>query len=226
MPTISSAKANHLFWLGRYAERVFAQLHFLRQYYDLCLDEGKENALLEYCRKLDLGACAPDRDLFLLQHLFNSEPGTLRYCLNCLNDNSIVLREELTTASIAYVNLCVATLKHCDHDKDINITRLQPITDYILSFWGSVLQHVTNPSTLNILFIGKHVEYIDMYFRFDYPFPRLQAEWTNLENRLSQIEYVADKHCRMELSDIFSNRTAYEEKSALLLQYLNSLILV
>ena len=28
MSSISPAKANHLFWLGRYAERLFAQLHF------------------------------------------------------------------------------------------------------------------------------------------------------------------------------------------------------
>ena len=56
--------------------------------------------------------------------------------MNCLNDNSIVLREELTTNTIAYVNLCVATLKHSDHKKDLNINSLQPISDYILAFWA------------------------------------------------------------------------------------------
>ena len=101
MSSISPAKANHLFWLGRYAERLFAQLHFLRRYYDLCLDEGREDALQIYCRKLSLRDCPSDREAFLYQHLFENTPGSLQYCLECLNDNSIVLREELTTASIS-----------------------------------------------------------------------------------------------------------------------------
>lgn len=181
MSSISPAKANHLFWLGRYAERLFAQLHFLRRYYDLCLDEGREDALQIYCRKLSLVNCPSDRETFLYQHLFENTPGSLLYCLECLNDNSIVLREELTTASISYVNLCMATLNHCRHKHDINIVRLQPVTDYILAFWGSVFQHVTNIATLDMLFIGKHVEYIDMYSRFDYPsnaWPRSGKAWT------------------------------------------------
>ena len=35
---ISSGKANRLFWLGRYAERAYLSLHFLRRYFDLYLD--------------------------------------------------------------------------------------------------------------------------------------------------------------------------------------------
>ena len=66
--TISPAKANHLYWLGRYAERVSAQMHFLRHHYDLCLDEGHEDAIHDYCNKLNLPACSRDRDAFLDEH--------------------------------------------------------------------------------------------------------------------------------------------------------------
>ena len=206
MSSISPAKANHLFWLGRYAERLFAQLHFLRRYYDLCLDEGREDALQIYCRKLSLRDCPSDREAFLYQER--------------------VLREELTTASISYVNLCVATLNHCRHKQDINIVRLQPITDYILSFWGSVFQHVTNIATLDMLFVGKHVEYIDIYSRFDYPFKRIAAEWESLDHRLGHMEDMVNDRCRNELREIFSDGRDYGKKIPDVLRSLNSLVLV
>lgn len=226
MSSISPAKANHLFWLGRYAERLFAQLHFLRRYYDLCLDEGREDALQIYCRKLSLVSCPADRETFLYQHLFENTPGSLLYCLECLNDNSIVLREELTTASISYVNLCMATLNHCRHKHDINIVRLQPVTDYILAFWGSVFQHVTNIATLDMLFIGKHVEYIDMYSRFDYPFPRISAEWESLDHRFGHLEDMVNGRCRNRLREIFSDGHDYEKNIPDVLCSLNSLVMV
>lgn len=223
--TISPAKAHHLYWLGRYAERVSAQMHFLRHYYDLCLDEGHEDAIHEYCSKLHLPICTRDRDAFLVEHLFGDQCGSLRHTLNCLNDNSIVLREELTTNTIAYVNLCVATLKHSDHKKDVNINSLQPISDYILAFWGSVLQHVTNGATLDMLFIGKRVEFIDMYSRFGERHSRLAAEWRNMDRRLDRQSFLVNKDSRMALREIFFEHESIPNQNAMLAA-LNSLISV
>jgi len=223
--TISPAKAHHLYWLGRYAERVSAQMHFLRHYYDLCLDEGHEDAIHEYCNKLSLASCSLDRDAFLVDHLFGTQCGSLRHTLNCLNDNSIVLREELTTNTIAYVNLCVATLKHSDHKKDVNINSLQPISDYILAFWGSVLQHVTNGATLDMLFIGKRIEFIDMYSRFGEKHSRLAAEWRNMDRRLDRQSFLVNKDARMALREIFFEHENIPDQAAMLAA-LNSLISV
>lgn len=223
--TISPAKAHHLYWLGRYAERVSAQMHFLRHYYDLCLDEGHEDAIHQYCSKLNLPICTRDRDAFLVEHLFGDQCGSLRHTLNCLNDNSIVLREELTTNTIAYVNLCVATLKHSDHRKDVNINSLQPISDYILAFWGSVLQHVTNGATLDMLFIGKRIEFIDMYSRFGEKHSRLAAEWRNMDRRLDRQSFLVNKDSRMALRETFFEHDCIPDQNAMLAA-LNSLISV
>ena len=223
--TISPAKAHHLYWLGRYAERVSAQMHFLRHYYDLCLDEGHEDAIHQYCSKLNLPICTRDRDAFLVEHLFGDQCGSLRHTLNCLNDNSIVLREELTTNTIAYVNLCVATLKHSDHRKDVNINSLQPVSDYILAFWGSVLQHVTNGATLDMLFIGKRIEFIDMYSRFGEKHSRLAAEWRNMDRRLDRQSFLVNKDSRMALREIFFEHESIPDQNAMLAA-LNSLISV
>ena len=223
--TISPAKANYLYWLGRYAERVSAQMHFLRHHYDLCLDEGHEDAIHDYCTKLNLPTCSLDRDAFLDEHLFGTQSGSLRHTLNCLNDNSIVLREELTTNTIAYVNLCVATLNHSDHKKDLNINSLQPISDYILAFWGSVLQNVTNGATLDMLFIGKRIEFIDMYSRFGEKHSRLAAEWRNMDRRLDRQSFLVNKDSRMALREIFFEHDSIPDQNAMLTA-LNSLIRV
>ena len=50
--TISAVKANRLFWLGRYVERAYLNLHLLRRYYDRMID-GDPSMYEEYYRKLD-----------------------------------------------------------------------------------------------------------------------------------------------------------------------------
>ena len=226
MSTLSPAKANRLFWLGRYAERIFAQLHFLRYYYDLCLDEGRDDVLLEYCRRLNLHECSQDREAFLLDHLYGGGAGSLRFCLDCLNDNSIVLREELTTATLGYANLCIATLNRCNASMTTNITKLQPISDYILAFWGSVLQHVASLSSVDMLFMGRHVEYLDMYARFGYPVSRLRLDWGHLTRRMNRMEYVVDQERRNELELLFADDALFEKSIPKVLQSLNTLVRV
>jgi len=226
MSTLSPAKANRLFWLGRYAERIFAQLHFLRYYYDLCLDEDRDDAILEYCRRLNLSDCIQNRDAFLIDHLYGNSPASLRTCLNSLNDNSIVLREELTTASLGYANLCVATLNRCNASLTTNITKLQPISDYILAFWGSVLQHVATLSSVDMLFMGRHVEYLDMYTRFGYPVSRLSLDWGHLERRMNRMGYVVDSACREKLSSMFKDEEKFTRDIPGVLQALNNLVKV
>lgn len=43
---LSTTKANRLFWLGRYAERVYIALHLLRKHFDLMIDEDVTAVLL------------------------------------------------------------------------------------------------------------------------------------------------------------------------------------
>jgi len=226
MSILSPSKANHLFWLGRYAERIFAQLHFLRYYYDLCLDEGREDAILDYCSKLSLSDYNSNRDDFLIEHLYGSSPNSLRTNLDCLNDNSLVLREELTTATLGYVNLCVATLNHCHASMTTNITRLQPISDYVLAFWGSVLQHVATLPSVDMLFMGRHIEYLDMYSRFGYPVSRLKLDWGHLERRMDRMHYVVNQSNRTELNLIFKNEKEFSNNIPKLLQLINSMVKV
>ena len=43
---ISDTKANRLFWLGRYAERAYLSIHFLRRYLSIFLTKTTRALLL------------------------------------------------------------------------------------------------------------------------------------------------------------------------------------
>ena len=48
MGIISIEKTNHLFWLGRYCERVFTTLKVFRKYYDTMID-GSQSDYQIFC---------------------------------------------------------------------------------------------------------------------------------------------------------------------------------
>ena len=52
--TIPANKANRLYWLVRYTERVYISLHLLRRYYDRMID-GQPKDYEEFHQRLDFG---------------------------------------------------------------------------------------------------------------------------------------------------------------------------
>lgn len=167
---ISAIKANRLYWLGRYTERVYISLHLLRCYYDKMID-GEPKEYEEYYQKLDTSNPYPDMESFRMGYMYDDKnPCSLVSGLMAANDNAIVLREEIMSETLSYVELSLAYIRKSAEKKDGNITDLQPITDYLLAFWGSVDERVFDERVRNFLRIGKLVENMDMHIRFDYPF--------------------------------------------------------
>ena len=89
----SPAKANHLFWLGRYAERVYTTLALLRSSRDGETDGNRGAVACCFARlgcPLEYG-CTEEQDI--LRFLYDPElAGTLRQSLESAYENSIVLR--------------------------------------------------------------------------------------------------------------------------------------
>lgn len=166
---ISAIKANRLYWLGRYTERVYISLHLLRRYYDKMID-GEPKEYEEYYQKLDTNNPYPDRESFRIGYMYDEKnPCSLISGLTAANDNAIVLREEIMSETLSYIELSLSCIRKSAEKKDDNITDLQPITDYLLAFWGSVDERVFDERVRNFLRIGKLVENMDMHIRFDYP---------------------------------------------------------
>ena len=103
----SPAKANHLFWLGRYAERVYTTLALLRSSRDGETDGNRGAVACCFARlgcPLEYG-CTEEQAI--LRFLYDPElAGSLRQSLESAYENSIVLREDLSTESLSYIYLC------------------------------------------------------------------------------------------------------------------------
>ncbi|MFT4073793.1 MAG: alpha-E domain-containing protein [Dysgonamonadaceae bacterium] len=169
---ISPVKANRLYWMGRYAQRVYLTLHILRKHYDSMIDEDFD-AYKSYCIKMGISDKYTSCEDFVEKYLFMEDnPDSVINMLERLNDNAILLREEITSETLSYIHLAINAMKSFDKNKQ-GIEGFQFITDWILAFWGSADERICDPSVRKTIFFGKFVESSDMLIRFEYPLDRL-----------------------------------------------------
>lgn len=210
---LSANKANNLFWLGRYAERGYLLLHLMRKAYDEVLDVpvGETPVYSDLLRKLDVYTEGSlDTSYQIMDQLYNPETVTsLRSIIEFMMDNAIVLRTEIKTESFSYIEICRDLIRAKSIMRDTNITNLQPITDAILSFWGSIGQRVFGNTRLFLL-LGKQIEHLDMNIRFDYKHYRILESMELLEKFLTDDSVKVDQEQLKTLRELVADREAYE----------------
>lgn len=226
---ISATKANHLFWLGRYTERVYIELHLLRRYYDKMID-GKPEEYEEYYKKLEISNPYEEARSFRLGYLYDAKnPISIMSGLVSANDNAIVLREEIKSETMSYIQMSLVAIKENAEKEEENITNMQNITDWLLAFWGSLDERIFDERVRNLLKIGRFVELIDMLIRFEYPFYRVREAFDSLLACSDIEEGIFDKTLLAHLDELFNEEeydptdVEYKGKS---LKYLNHLVLV
>lgn len=226
---ISAAKANRLFWLGRYEERVYMTLHLLRQCYDKMID-GDAKDYEEFWQKLDSTSSYSTPEEFRLGMMYDEKnPCSIISELNCSKDNAILLREDLMTETLSYIEMSISHINKCKDEKEGNITHLQPITDCSLAFWGSIFQRIPNPRIISLLAIGRNVEYIDMLIRYDYPYERIKVAYDDIKKHGALVNRVFDPIIEKQLNDLLT-KFKYEHQDQdyknKVLKYINQLVLV
>ncbi len=225
---ITADKANRLYWLGRYAERVYISLHLLRRYYDRVLD-GDIADLHEYYECLNMGKESISRE-FQLSQLYDCDNiCSIATSIAMAQDNGIFLRRDITSESLSYIQMSHALLEECSADQEKNITRLQPVTDYMLAFFGSVDERVFDKQIKKLLKIGKLIENLDIHIRFNYPFFRIQEAYETLKEDISMVSTAVDAKSMERLDNLLSEEQYQSQTSGykeLVLGYINSLILV
>lgn len=226
---LTATKANQLFWLGRYVERVYLSLHLMRRYYDLMID-GKTASFEDYYQRLSVPNDMGNNEVVRTSQMYDANnPSSILSELKAAYDNAIVLREDIKTESLAYIEMSLCHIKKCAENNVSNITELQPITDYLLAFFGSIYERVFNVHVRNLINIGKLVENIDMHLRFDYPFYRIEEAFSWLKE-FSQRENNLFDHTKLQeinsliKADIY-NPADVSYKNMLLLK-LNKLVLI
>ena len=226
---ISAAKANRLYWLGRYEERVYLTLHLLRKCYDKMID-GTPEDYETFWQKLDICNNYLTTDTFTQGMMFDEDnPASIISALLRAQDNAILLREDITSETLSYIEMAVALMRRTKNEKDVNITMLQPVTDWALAFWGSAQQRVHNLKALVLMFVGRRVENIDMHIRFGYPFERIMTCFSLLMKYLNDYPDFYDEHIMKNIQNMMTPErydNGGEEYRAELLKYLNQIILV
>ncbi len=226
---ISAIKANRLYWLGRYTERVYISLHILRRYHDKMID-GSEKSYEEFCEKLDYNSPYSDAESFRLGYMYDSSnAASLLSGITTANDNAIVLREEIKSETLSYVQLSLEYIKKAAAEKNANITNLQPITDYLLAFWGSVDERVFDERIRHLLKIGRLVENIDLHVRFGYKYHRIAEAYDELKKCLRLEEAMCDRNILAKLDEMITEEaytTSGNEYKQTLLKFINQLVLV
>lgn len=210
MGTISLEKMQHLFWLGRYTERVFTTLRNFQNYYDIMIDQDPL-AYIKYCQELSIPNIYEDKDDFVERYLFDKNNTDSMYSnLTRAYDNAIVLRDEISSTVLSYIQLSLNHLEQCEH-ASAPILELQRVLDYLFAFWGSVDDYVESEECRNIMKCGKYVERMDLYMRFDSTVPKIEKEYSKLLNRLekARIVYSLDKISR--LTEIINKKDNWKE---------------
>lgn len=226
---IPATKANRLYWLGRYAERVYVSLHLLRRYYDRMID-GNPKEYEEYYKKLDASNDYASNETFRLGQMYDpANPCSLLSGLEAANDNAIVLREEIKSESLSYIQMSLCHIKQCAAQREKNITVLQPVTDYLLAFFGSIDERVFDERIRNLIKLGKLVENLDLHIRFDYPFHRIDEVYQSLTGCAEVEDGIFDPVILSRLNELMQEEL-YEAKEEgyknTLLNYLNHLVLL
>lgn len=201
---ISPGKANAMYWLGRYTERIYLELHLLRKCFDHMID-GKPEDYNSYLTAIGSNVQYPDlrEERIGLVHDKNN-PVSVLFCIERANDNGIILRDEIMSPTLAYIQMSLEHLRHASaENREPDLDELQTLTDWMLAFWGSIEERVYDDRVRTILKIGKLIEHIDMNVRFDYKFYRIEEAFKALG------------HCKAEEPRAFNDEVTDELREML-----------
>lgn len=191
---LSPAKANSLFWLGRYSERIYLELHLLRRCFDLMID-GKNEEYRKYI--IDIGNNVQYSDLASTRNGLVHDPNNPVSIISCMeraNDNAILLRDEIMSPTLSYIQMGLEMLrKAVASGIEPDVDELQKLTDWMLAFWGSIDERILNDRTRRLLEIGRLVEKIDIHIRFRYKFFRIEDTLVSLQNLKDEEPLVFDQ---------------------------------
>ena len=226
---ISATKANRLYWLGRYEDRVYMTIHLLNKCYDKMID-GHPDDYRDFWNKLDSSGTYQTNDEFTYGMLYDdANPSTVISAqINAMN-NAILLREDILSETLSYLEMSVALMRRCKQERNLNVSCLQPVIDWSLAFWGSAEQRLQNHKALDIMMIGRNVENLDMQLRFDYPYRRVALAYESLKRYARNVPALLDEQICSQLDELLTEDLfdlsdfEYKEK---VIKYVNQLVRV
>jgi len=196
--SISTQKAQRLFWLGRYAERAYITLHLLRKHFDLMIDQDDE-AFFSFCKKMNITNVYLSANDFITSYIYDIQnPDSIVNMLERANDNAILLREDISTEVLSFIQLPLCHIKSNDPEHN-SLDNLQEITDHLLAFWGSLDERIHDPHIRNAIKFGRFLESADLHIRFGYDEKRIMPILNNLDEVIEKEGYLCDEMAYLKL---------------------------
>lgn len=164
MGIISVEQANRLYWLGRYTERVYTTLRIYYKSFDSMIDEMTDS-YEQFCASIDIPNIYTSKEDFKKRYPFDeTNPDSIISNLNRAYDNAIVLRENISSEALSYIQLAIYDMNKAARS-NAPLIEMQQILDHILAFWGIIDDEIDSETTRNIIKAGKRIERIDLYAR-------------------------------------------------------------
>lgn len=194
MGIISEEQADRLYWLGRYAERVYTTLKIYSESFDTMIDKFDDN-YMEFCKEVDIPNIYSGKEDFNERYPFDPENSdSIISNLNRAYDNAIVLRESIGSECLAYIQLAIYEMNRASKSK-APLIELQKVNDNLLAFYGTVDDQIDSENIRNILKAGKRIERIDLYARLGASRKEIKREIIRMIPRVkkSGLDYDAYK---------------------------------
>ncbi len=192
MGIISVEQTDRLYWLGRYSERVYTTLRLYSNSFDTMIDEITDS-YKEFCRMIDIPDVYGSKEDFQAKYPFDEEnPDSIFSNLNRAYDNAIVLREEIGSETLSYIQLAIYDMNKARVSR-APLIEMQRVIDNILAFWGIVDDYIDSQQIRNIIKTGKRIERIDLYARLGIDRKELIREVNRLAPRIERSGIRYDK---------------------------------
>lgn len=194
MGIISIEQTDRLFWLGRYSERVYTTLRLYSRSFDSMID-GIADSYQEFCRMVDIPDVYGSKEAFQREYPFDEKnPDSIISNLMRAYDNAVVLREEVGSETLSYIQLAVYDMNKAKISR-APLIEMQRVIDNILAFWGMADDSIDSEQVRNIIKAGKRVERVDLYARLEGSAEELTREINRLAPRIerSGMKYHKEK---------------------------------
>lgn len=222
MGTVTLNKTNRMYWLGRYLERVYTTLKATRPLFDAYTDDTEAD-FAAYCMALGISADYRDTADFIKRYYFDMKnPSSVAASLSYAYDNAIVLREMLTSETLAYVQMAVSAMELAAKSSGPAV-ELQWVLDDIMAFRGACEEKITDDKNRGIIKTGASQERVDLYLRLGYPKDTVRKEFERLFNRLYKAPLEAAKESLALLVDALLDTEKPTPSVPILVQAVESL---
>lgn len=194
MGIISLEQTNRLYWLGRYSERVYTTIRLYAKCYDDMIDDIGEN-YGNFCKMLEIPNIYKDKEDFNQRYGFDeTDPNSILSNLMRAYDNAIVLREEIGSETLSYIQLAIYAINKAKISR-APLLELQNVQDNILAFWGIADDFIESETIRNIIRTGKRIERIDLYARLKIGAKELKSELCRMHIRLANSGMPYNEAC-------------------------------